>query len=90
MLQAYQEISQIMAEEGKPAPLLDFVYHYDMKSFFKYFDFLNVSRVAQRAGINPSLMRKYAAGVVKAGEAQYQKLQKAISEMAAEMSAACF
>lgn len=90
MLQAYEEIKAILQEEGKTPVELEFVYHYDMKSFFEYFDFLNVSKVAQRAGINPSLMRKYTSGVANAGEGQYLKLQKAIHSMAQELAAANF
>ena len=44
MLKAYHEIKDMLIEEGKNPPELDFVYHYDMKSFFEYFDFLNVSK----------------------------------------------
>lgn len=90
MLESYREITDMLKEEGKdPAPL-EFVYHYDMKSFFDYFNFLNVSKVAERAGINPSLMRKYTSGVAKAGEGQYMKLQKAVGFFAKELQAAAF
>src|SRR3712207_527125 len=34
---------------------LTFVYKYDLRSFFNYFSFLNVTDIAKRAGINPSL-----------------------------------
>jgi hypothetical protein len=90
MLKAYHEIKDMLIEEGKNPPELDFVYHYDMKSFFEYFDFLNVSKVAQRAGINPSLMRKYSSGLVKAGEGQYLKLQSAVHSIANELASANF
>lgn len=90
MLQAYEEIKEVLREEGKTPTELEFVYHYDMKSFFEYFDFLNISKVAERAGINPSLMRKYTSGVANAGEGQYLKLQKAIQSMATELAAANF
>lgn len=90
MLQAYQEIRELLLAEGKEPVQLEFVYHYDMRSFFEYFNFLNVSKVAERAGINPSLMRKYTSGVVNAGEGQYQKLKKAIHSIAEELSAANF
>lgn len=90
MLESYREITDMLKEDGKaPAPL-EFVYHYDMKSFFDYFNFLNVSKVAERAGINPSLMRKYTSGVAKAGEGQYMKLQKAVGFFAKELQAAAF
>lgn len=90
MLKAYQEIKEILKEEDKTPVELEFVYHYDMKSFFEYFDFLNVSKVAERAGINPSLMRKYTSGVANAGEGQYLKLQKAVHSIAKELAAANF
>ncbi len=90
MLHAYEEIRDILVSEGKAPVELDFVYHYDMKSFFEYFDFLNVSKIAERAGINPSLMRKYTSGVANAGEKQYQKLQKAIRDIAQELACANF
>lgn len=87
---AQEAKSDMLKEDGKaPAPL-EFVYHYDMKSFFDYFNFLNVSKVAERAGINPSLMRKYTSGVAKAGEGQYMKLQKAVGFFAKELQAAAF
>lgn len=90
MLHAYEEIRDILVSEGKAPVELDFVYHYDMKSFFEYFDFLNVSKIAERAGINPSLMRKYTSGVANAREKQYQKLQKAIRDIAQELACANF
>lgn len=90
MLGAYEEIRQLLIEQGKQPAELEFVYHYDMKSFFEYFDFLNVSKVAQRAGINPSLMRKYTSGVANAGEGQYLKLQRAIHSIAEELAVANF
>ena len=90
MLKAYEEIKELLIAEGKKPTLLEFIYHYDMKSFFEYFDFLNVSKVAERAGINPSLMRKYTSGVANAGEGQYLKLQKAIHSIANELAAANF
>ena len=90
MLQAYEEIKELLIAEGKSPAELEFVYHYDMKSFFEYFDFLNVSKVAERAGINPSLMRKYTSGVANAGEGQYLKLQKAIHSIAHELATANF
>lgn len=90
LLQTYSEMKDIFAEQGKHLPDLEFVYHYDMKSFFEYFDFLNVSKVAQRAGINPSLMRKYTSGVTKAGEGQYLKLQAAVKSISEELAAANF
>ena len=70
MLKSYQEMKEIQAEEGKEVPELEFTYKYDMQSFFDYFSFLNVTKVAELAGINPALMRKYTSGVDNAGQKQ--------------------
>lgn len=90
LLTAYKETGEVLAEAGKKMPELNFVWHYDMRSFFEYFDFLKVSKIAERAGINPSLMRQYACGASNAGERQYEKLGKAIRACAEELSAVAF
>lgn len=90
LLQSYEEIKEMLKEDGIEVEELTFVWHYDIKSFFDYFDFLNVSKVAERAGINPSLMRKYTSGVANAGEGQYIKLKSAVETFAKELCEATF
>lgn len=90
MLEAYAEIKALQTEEGKEIPELEFTYKYDMQSFFDYFSFLNVSRVAELAGINPSLMRQYTSGVANAGQKQYDKIRVAVGKISRELSAATF
>lgn len=90
MLKAYQEIKEIQAEEGKKVPVLEFTYKYDMQSFFDYFSFLNVTKIAELSGINPSLMRQYTSGVANAGQKQYDKIRVAIGKISKELSAATF
>ena len=86
----YEEMKDLEAEEGREVPELEFVYKYDMQSFFNCFPFLNVSKVAERAGINPTLMRQYTCGAAKAGQKQYEKLRNAISSITTELNAATF
>lgn len=90
MLAAYAEIREDMAAEGKEVPELEFVYKYDMQSFFDCFPFLNVSKVAELAGINPSLMRQYTSGVANAGQKQYDRISAAVRKIARELSEATF
>ncbi len=90
MLKSYQEIKEMQAEEHKETPELEFTYKYDMQSFFNYFSFLNVTKVAELAGINPSLMRQYTSGVANAGQKQYDKIRVAIGKISKELSAATF
>ena len=86
----YQDMKEELAAEGKELPELEFVIHYDMPSFFDRFNFLNQSKIAERAGINPSLMRKYTSGVANAGQKQYEKLYAAVQGIAKDMLAATF
>lgn len=90
MMKAYQEIKEMQEEEGKEVPELKFTYKYDMQSFFDYFSFLNVTKVAELAGINPSLMRQYTSGVTNPGQKQYDKIRVAVERISKELSEATF
>lgn len=90
LMEFYEQMKAELLSEGKTLPDLDFVIHYDMPSFFNRFNFLNQSKIAERAGINPSLMRKYTSGVARAGRKQYDKLYAAVQSLAKEMLAAAF
>ena len=90
MLKAYEDIKEIKAAEGADVPELEFVYKYDLQSFFNYFSFLNVTKVAEVAGINPSLMRQYTSGITAAGQKQYDKIRIAVEQISKELSSATF
>ena len=49
--------------EGVNAEDLEFDHLYDVYALFMQFDYLKISKVAERAGINPGLLRQYASGV---------------------------
>lgn len=69
---------------------VSFLYRYDLQSFFDYFSFLNISEIARRSGINPSLMRQYVSGNKAAGEKTYSKLSACITNISNELQAASF
>ena len=64
-----------------------FEFNYDLASLFNQYDFINVSKFAQMAGINASLMRQYKSGNQYISENQLSKIEKAIHKMADEMAA---
>ena len=80
MLKAYEDIKEMKVAEGTD----------DLQSFFNYFSFLNVTKVAEAAGINPSLMRQYTSGVTAAGQKQYDKIRMAVERIGKELSSATF
>ncbi|MBD5186145.1 MAG: pilus assembly protein HicB [Bacteroidales bacterium] len=90
LISFYEEMKKELSAEGKTLPELEFVVHYDMPSFFNRFNCLNQSKVAELAGINPSLLRKYTSGVANAGQKQYDKLHAAVQSLAKELLAAAF
>lgn len=84
------EMNEMRAEEGLEPVQIEIIPKYDIESFFNRFPYLNVSKVAERAGINSSLMRQYASGITKAGQKQYDKIRTAIGSIAKELSVATF
>ena len=61
MMAGYKDLVAYYAEEGRALPHeltnLTFSYKYDVSALFNAFDFLNVTKFAERIGISPSLMR---------------------------------
>ena len=90
MLASYEETKEYNAERGVETPKLKFEYRYDMQSFFNYFSFLNVTKVAEKAKMNPSLLRQYASGKTKASAKQYSRVKTVVNKMAEEILAAQF
>ena len=56
-------------------------YRYDLSGFFLSCPFINASEFASYVGINPSLMRKYKSGLVKASAKQKDQIQAKYNEM---------
>ncbi len=90
LMLAYKEIKEIRSEEGLETPELDISFQYDMPSFFDYFSYLNISRIGELAGINPSLLRQYASGAAKAGQKRYEKMSHAVKLIIRDLSVSQF
>ncbi len=88
-LASVKESLEGAAKEGSEMPTkIDISFRYDIPSFFNYFDFLNVSKFAEYAGINESRMRAYKSGLAYPGEKTTRKIMKAIESIGAEISSA--
>lgn len=64
---------------------VEFEYRYDLTVFFEQFSFLNQSKIAELAGINPGLIRQYSSGHKQPSREQVDKIEKAIREMAGKL-----
>ena len=67
---------------------MDVEYHYDIPSFFNFFDYFNVSKFAEYAGINESKMRAYKSGTSYPGERTMGKISKAVKSITTELLSA--
>lgn len=76
-----------MVEMGRKIPPLEFSCHYDIWAFFDKYP-INVSAMAKRIGINPSLMRQYVAGVRRPGKARVAQIEAAVRDFGRELAAA--
>jgi predicted RNase H-like HicB family nuclease len=90
MFSALNDMVQTYMDEGNKIPReIDhptFIYKYDIASMFEYFDWINVSKLATKAGINPSLMRQYKQGLAFASEKQCARIQEALNSLGKELS----
>ena len=83
----FQQSVQEALQEARKAddafldPIYDHIrisFKYDIPSFFNYFDWINVSKFADYAGINESKMRQYKSGLSYPGEKTSKKIFSAI------------
>ncbi len=64
---------------------VEFEYAYDLTVFFEQFNFLNQSKIAELAGINPGLIRQYSSGHKQPSKEQVGKIENAIRELASRL-----
>ena len=85
---AYSEIKELLVEEGKEVPELEFEYSYDVPSLFSEFNMINISGFAKSIGINPGLMRRYACGEAFASENQLRRIENGVHALGQKLNAA--
>lgn len=64
----------------------NFTFAYDVQDFFKIYNFLNQSKIAEVAGMNAGLLRQYSSGVVYPSLKQAKKIESAIRKVAKELN----
>ena len=86
------EALEMTLEESGVLPVsvtnIEVDFQYDIPSFFNYFDWINVSAFAKKAGINESKMRAYKSGLAAASEKTMERICSTIKAMGAELSSA--
>ena len=88
LISAYNEIKELLLEEGKIVPKLDFEYKYDLPSLFNDFNMINISGFAKSIGVNPGLLRRYACGETYASENQLKRIESGVRALGQRLSTA--
>lgn len=81
-----EQLKSLLHEfEGVDPSQVVFEHQYDVYALFQKFDYLNISKVAQHAGINPGLLRQYASGVKNPSKDQARKIESTLHRLADEL-----
>lgn len=88
-----EQISDYLANEGKDdtawngvtADSVEFTLTYDLQAFFEAHPELKITAIADRAGMNASLVRQYSSGVKHPSRDQAKKIENAIHQLGREL-----
>ena len=73
-------------ELDKPIPNYEFELVMDIQEFFLINDFINITTLAKRIGMNSSLLRQYAKGIKFPSLKQVNKIENAIRKIGKQLS----
>jgi len=89
-MQSFSEMQASYTETEREIPEeltdIQFEYKYDLASLFNYYKWINVSKFAELAGINASLMRQYKTGGQYISESQIAKIETALRNAGKEIA----
>lgn len=86
-LEGYEEIKELMAEQGKIAEELEFEFKFDTVSFLQYYyDRLSLAALQRMTGIDRHQLSHYVTGRSKPSPKTVAKIQSGITEFANELT----
>ena len=87
LLENTKEAVNLYFEEiGKPTPEFELDLVMDIQEFFKLNDYINITTLANRIGMNSSLLRQYSKGIKFPSVKQVAKIEKEIRKIGKELS----
>lgn len=75
----FEEINQIIKPEQIKLEI-------DFQQFFQYYNVINAKVLAEKIGMNPTLLSQYVSGKKRPSEAQSQKILSGINRIGKELS----
>ena len=83
--QSYSSNLKYCQDLGMNCDSLTYEYYYDIPTFFIRFPYFNITKVAQKIGVNPSLLRQYAACIVRPRMEQEERIMAQLKKMIEEL-----
>ncbi len=83
----HAQMQQLLLDFHDLAPdSYEFEIEYDLTAFFEQFDYLKITKIAELAGLNGSLVRQYATGKKFPSAQQAEKIETTIRQLAEQLS----
>lgn len=86
MNNALEAVSLHFEEENVAVTQQNLKFEIDFKQFFQYYKVLNAKFLADKIGMNPTLLSQYVQGHKKPSEAQTEKILFGIHQIGQELS----
>ncbi|PCE63405.1 type II toxin-antitoxin system HicB family antitoxin [Sediminicola luteus] len=88
--QAFLDYLEVARELGEPwlrdvEGLGNYLFKLNLQSFFRLVPEVKISAIAEKAGINASLLRQYATGKANASETRAKQIEKAVHQLGQEL-----
>ncbi len=83
---AYEATEFYFEEEESKIEAKDIKFEIDFKQFFKYYKVINSKFLAEKIGMNPTLLSQYASGTKKPSAKQTEKILNGIHQIGQELS----
>ena len=86
MNNALEAVNLYFEENGMQATSQNIKFEIDFKQFFQYYRIINAKYLAEKIGMNPTLLSQYVQGHKKPSEAQTEKILYGIHQIGQELS----
>lgn len=73
-------------DSGYKVTSSNIVLQFDLQQFFQYYRVLNARQLAERIGMNPTLLSQYVQGRKKPSQVQNEKIIKGIQQIGKELA----
>jgi len=86
MQNAFEAASLYFEEEGFDLTLKNLHYEINFQQFFQYYKVINAGFLAEKIGMNPTLLSQYVKGHKKPSKKQRDKILKGLHEIGQELA----